>query len=103
MQIVEPGPWPLAAADLRHRRLVARPPLVGEGVPTLVVALWPESGLGLARDAVAPVHHRAEHVKSQGLYIRKRHRPTFPIACSRSRRVWPSRGASSTIVIVGRA
>src|SRR5262249_60289915 len=73
VQIVELDPRPLALAHLVHRRLVARPPAVGEGMPILVVTLWPKKALRLAGNAVAPVHHSAEHIESQGLYVRERH------------------------------
>src|SRR5229473_3952952 len=72
---------------LAIRRLVARPPSVGEGVPVLVVASRPEKRLRLAGNAVAPIHHRTEHVECQGLYVGKRHRlgSSSLSACGRDR------------------
>ena len=87
MQIIEPRPGPLALTHLVHRRLIARPPAVGERVPILVMALRPEEELRLTGDAVAPIHHRAEHIEGQGLYVGERHRLNFLLLS------WPEFGA----------
>src|ERR1700740_2670471 len=73
MQIVQLCPGALAGAHLGHRRLVALPPFAGKDVPVLFVALRPEKHFRFAGNAVAPIHHRAEHIERQSLYVRKRH------------------------------
>ena len=74
VQVVEPGPGAPAAPDLLQRRLIARPPGIGEGMPVARDPPRTERRSGLARDALAPVHDRAEHVEAQRLDVRKAHR-----------------------------
>src|SRR5580704_9757212 len=78
MQIVEPGPGPLALTHLLHCRLIVGPPAICKGVPILLVALRPEKTFRLAGDAVPTVHHGAEHVESESLHIGKRHLLSSP-------------------------
>src|ERR1700722_20316807 len=73
MQIVEPGPGPLALTHLLHCRLIVGPSGVCTAGPILLVALRPEKTFRLAGDAVPPVHHGAEHVESESLHVGERH------------------------------
>ena len=65
MQVIEPDPRAAAAAHLLHRGLIERAPAIGDGLPVALDAARAEEAAQLARDAAAPVDHRAEHVKRE--------------------------------------
>src|SRR5215472_1374969 len=81
VKVVELDPRALALTHAVHRRLIARSPPVGEGMPVLVVPPRCEAALRLAGDTVAPIHHCPEYIEGQGLHVGERHRPnSFPRA-----------------------
>src|SRR5262245_21624501 len=68
VQHVELHEGPASAPHLVHGRLIQAPPFVRKELPVHAgdPARFAE-GLTFAKDARAPVHHRAEHVERQGL------------------------------------
>src|SRR5262245_3400418 len=67
VQHVELAERHAAGAHLLHRGLVLAAPGIGEGEPVELVATRRQHGLGLARDAAAPIDHRAEDIEEQRL------------------------------------
>ena len=77
VQHVKPGEGAAAGAAFLHRRLVARPPGIGEAMRVDVAAAeLREEGPRLPRDALAPVDHRAEDVEDQCLDLLEHHFPS---------------------------
>ena len=65
MQHVELAERNCTVPHLVHGGLILAAPGIGEGEPIELVAERLQHGLGLARDAGAPVDQRAEHVEEQ--------------------------------------
>jgi hypothetical protein len=66
----EPRPRPLTAPDRLHRRLIEPSPRVGDrGGVKSAEAVAAKKRREFARHAAAPVHHGAEHVKAEELYV----------------------------------
>ena len=65
MQVVEPDPRAAAAAHLLHRGLIERAPADPRRPPIALDAARTKEAAQLARDAAAPVDHRAEHVERE--------------------------------------
>src|SRR5262249_37658302 len=82
------------------RGLILIAPGVGEGEPVEVMPERLERAPGFARDAGAPVHHRAEHVEEQRLHLdRHGHDPagSMPLALSTAAADAPDSASSKAL------